>query len=197
MAKVFERWTVLSHRPVEKLAENLWRVEGDLPDMPLKRVFTIARLGDGRLLFHNAVALEEAAMREIEAWGTPAYLVVPNGWHRLDAKIYKERYPGLRVLCPRGSRKRVSRVVPVDGGLEDFPTDERVRLFYANGVKPVEAVLEVRLEEGATLVFCDLVMNMPRHFPGASGLLYIIAIQGLGASRSRQIFLARPSFISR
>src|SRR5205085_669793 len=111
----FDTWTVLPHGRIEKLAENLWRVEGGVPKLPLRRVLVVARLGDGRLLFHNAVALEEAAMREIEAWGTPAFLVVPNGWHRLDANVYKQRYPELRVLCPRGARLRVSRAVPVDG----------------------------------------------------------------------------------
>jgi len=42
-------WKVLPHKPIEKLAENLWRVEGDLEGMPLKRVMAIAKRADGSL----------------------------------------------------------------------------------------------------------------------------------------------------
>ena len=34
-------------------------------------------------------------------------LVVPGGFHRLDAKIYKARYPQVKVLCPAGARQKV------------------------------------------------------------------------------------------
>src|SRR5687767_5016314 len=44
MAKCFESWTVLPHGPLEKLSENLWRVEGTMPDGTTKRVMTIARM---------------------------------------------------------------------------------------------------------------------------------------------------------
>jgi hypothetical protein len=87
MAKAFETWTVLKHGPLEKLSDNLWRVEGTMPDPNIHRVMTIARMKDGRLFIHNAIALEEACMAEIESFGTPAVIVVPNGFHRQDAKI--------------------------------------------------------------------------------------------------------------
>src|SRR4051812_45540873 len=107
MAKAFEQWTVLPHGPIEKLSDNLWRVSGTMPDGKTTRVMTIARFGDGRLLMHNAIALEEPLMAELEAWGKPSFIVVPNGFHRQDAKIYKGRYPEAAVLCPKGATKRV------------------------------------------------------------------------------------------
>jgi hypothetical protein len=82
MAKCFETWTVLPHGPIEKLSENLWRVEGTMNDGKIKRVMTIARMKDGRLVVHNAIALEPELQAEIEAFGTPAAIVVPNGFHR-------------------------------------------------------------------------------------------------------------------
>ena len=90
MAKCFETWTVLPHGPLEKLSENLWRLEGTMPNGNTKRIMTIARMKDGRLVIHNAIALEPALQSEIEAFGTPASIVVPNGFHRQDAKIYKD-----------------------------------------------------------------------------------------------------------
>jgi hypothetical protein len=73
---------------IEKLTERLWRVEGAVPGMSLKRTMTIAKCADGGLCIHSAIALDEGGMREIEAWGTPRHLVVPGVYHRLDAPGY-------------------------------------------------------------------------------------------------------------
>ncbi len=68
----------------------MWRVrvEGDLPGNNGTRVMTIVKLKDGSLLVHNATA-----------FGEPAILVVPNGYHRLDSKVFKKRYPKLKVIA--------------------------------------------------------------------------------------------------
>ncbi len=160
MSKAFRQWTVLPHKPIDKLAANLWRVVGGLPRMPLKRTMVVARLGDGRLVIHSAIALDEVGMSELEAWGTPAFLLVPNGWHRLDARVYKDRYPKLIVLAPAGSRRRVQRVVNVNGDYRDFPTTEDIALVHLAGSKDREGVMTVRSADGVTLVFADAVMNV-------------------------------------
>lgn len=161
MPKAFDTWTVFPHRPLEKLADNLWRVEGDIPQGGGTRVMTLARLGDGRLLVHNAIALEESLMQEIEAFGKPAVLVVPNGFHRLDAKVYKARYPEAKVYCPEGARKKVEQVVPVDGSYDDAPHDDQVSLTHLEGTKKGEGVLLVRSKEGATVTLNDALCNLP------------------------------------
>ena len=154
-------WTVAAHRPIEKLEPNLWRVEGDLPGGNGTRVMTIARYRDGSLLIHNAIALEEELMKEIEAFGKPSVLVVPNGFHRLDARVFKDRYSGVRVFCPAGSRKKVEQVVKVDGSYADAPKDDDVSLSHLDGVKEHEGVLAVRSPAGTTLVLNDVVNNLP------------------------------------
>ena len=66
-------------------------------------------------------------MKEIEAFGTPSVLVVPNGFHRLDAKVFKDRYPAMRVYCPAGDRKKVEQVVKVDYRVPGCPPEtERI-----------------------------------------------------------------------
>lgn len=170
MPKANESWTVLPHRPLEKLAENLWRVEGDLPQGGGTRVMTIARLGDGRLVIHNAIALEDSLMAEIEAFGTPSAIIVPNGFHRLDAKVFKKRYPNAKVFCPRGAQKKVAQVVEVDGSYDDAPQDATVRLQHLEGTKDGEGVLEVRSSDGVTLTLNDAVCNLPQ-ISGAIGFL--------------------------
>ena len=168
MAKPTDAWTVLPHEPPVRLAENLWWTRGTLPRLPLRRVMTIARLADGRLVVHNGIALEDAAMREIDGWGTPAFLIVPNAFHRQDAAAYKRRYPSLRVLAPRGARAKVEQVVPVDGVLEDFPADDAVRFEPVHGVADAEGAMLVKSADGTTLVLTDAVFNMEPK-PGVLG----------------------------
>ena len=170
MPKAFDRWRVLPHGTIQELTENLWCVDGSVPNMTLNRLMVVVRLGDGRLLIHNPIALEGEPMRRIEAWGEVSLLVVPNGFHRLDAAAFKARYPGARVVCPAGSRKKVAEVVAVDMTYDEVREDGGVALEHLDGVRKVEGVLRVRSEDGVSLVLCDAVFNMP-HQRGLPGLL--------------------------
>jgi hypothetical protein len=163
-------WTVHPHGPIEKLAQNLWRVEGTLPKMALKRVMTLARLADGGLVIHNGVAMDEVSMEAMEDWGEPRYLIVPNGWHRADAPAFVARYPKLQVFCPRGATKRVAKVVKVDGSYTTFPSHDAVSLEPLEGLGGREGVMSVQSEDGTTLIFNDAIFNQP-HLPGAEGFV--------------------------
>lgn len=155
--KVFTEWTVLPHRPIEKLTDNLWRVSGIVGS--IQRQMAVGRLRDGRLMIVNAIALDEPAMAELEAWGEPAILVVPNGYHRLDARIWKQRYPKLTVVAPTRGRKRVERVVPVDTTSDRAPGDASVRVVPMDGYD-TDTLVQVDSSDGTTLVFCDAVLNL-------------------------------------
>jgi hypothetical protein len=168
MAKPFETWTVLPHDPIEKLEQNLWRVEGRVDR--LTRVMVVVRLGDGRLVIWNGIALDDAEMNELEAWGKPAFLIVPNGLHRLDCRIWKQRYPNLTVVAPPGAKKKIEEIVAVDATSADFG-DARVSLRFPACAAEREALLEVKHDGGTTLVINDLVMNM-RHGAGFSGFMF-------------------------
>jgi hypothetical protein len=160
MASPDTTWKVLAHEPIEVLAENLWWVRGALPGMSLLRNMTVVRLGDGRLVIHNAIALDDAGMRALESWGTPAFLLVPSAYHRLDAARFKHRYPGMVVLAPRGARARVEAQVHVDGGYEDLPADDTVQLEYPRGLGEREGAMRVRSDDGLTVVLNDSMFNM-------------------------------------
>lgn len=161
--KVFETWTVLPHRPIEKLTENLWRVTGMMGNV--QRQMVLARMRDGRVMVVNAVALEEPAMQALEAWGEPAVLVVPNAYHRQDARIWKQRYPKLTVVAPPRGRGRIERVVAVDRLMADAPGDDTVRVVPMDGCA-ADILVEVNSAAGRTLVFCDVVLNLkPKRGP--------------------------------
>jgi hypothetical protein len=170
MASASGQWVVHPHGPIEKIGPRVWRVVGNVPGMELKRVMTIARRDDDGLVVHNAIALEEPAMREIEAWGEISYVLVPNSMHRIDAAPFAKRYPGARVLCPRGSRAKIALVVPSVSDYAEFPDDAYVTLAVIDGVGEQEGVLTIRDASGTSLVITDTVFNMP-HVSGVAGFV--------------------------
>lgn len=159
MAKCFTTWTVLPHDPIEKHSSNLWSVSGKMPGGNQRRM-TVARRADGKLVFHNPIALGDDEMRELEAWGTPAFVIVPNSFHRMDSIIYQQRYPQADVLCPQTARKKVSEVVKVSGHLDEMPADADVELFHLRGLSEREGALRVRSEGQTALVFNDALLNV-------------------------------------
>jgi hypothetical protein len=162
MPKAFDKWQVFAHRPLEKLEPNLWRIEGDLPNGNGTRVMTIVKMKSGKLLVHNAIALEEDLMKEIEAFGDPAVLVVPSGFHRLDAKVFKDRYPKIKVVAPEGAKKKVEQVVKVDATYAEDVGEGDVSLLHLEGLKNAEGVVSVQSGDTTTLVFNDCVNNLPK-----------------------------------
>jgi hypothetical protein len=172
MPKPFKTWTVLPHSKLSSIDEDLLTVVGDLP-MPIgsfPRRMTVVRLKDGRLVIYSAIALHEEEMRELEAFGEPEYLVVPNELHRMDAKSWKARYPHMMVVAPGGARDKVSEVVPVDCSTVDFD-DSRVRLETIAGTGECEIALFVKTITGTTLIVNDLIWNVGDR-PGLGGWLY-------------------------
>lgn len=162
MAKVHTTWNVLQHGPLEQLADNLWRVEGALPGMSLRRTMTVVRRLDGSLLLHSPIALDETQRQRLESLGTPGVVIVPNAGHRLDAPAYKARYPHILTFCPRGGRQKVAEAVQVDGTYDDYADDGVVRFEHLDGVAEAEGAMIVRSADGVSIVLNDVVMNMDR-----------------------------------
>jgi hypothetical protein len=173
MAKPFSEWTVLPHGELTRLDDKLLSVTGTLRMPPMgdvQRRMTVVRLRDDNLVIYSAIALREPEMGAIEAFGTPAYLIVPSDIHRMDAKIWKERYPGLKVIAPEGARAKVAEVVDVDATRIDFG-DPTVRFETVPGTGGREAALVVETKSGTTLVVNDLIFDLPNR-PGLSGWLF-------------------------
>jgi hypothetical protein len=186
MTEPNDDWAVLPHRALERLTENLWRVEGDLDGMPLKRVMTLAKRDAGDLVVHSPIALEPAAMSEIDAWGKVAAIVVPNGYHRIDAPRFKARYPDAKVYCPAGTREKVQKVVDVAGSYADFPADDGIALETLDGTGEREGVMIVKSSDGVTLVFNDAIFNMP-HVGGFHGFMLKHVTKSTGGPRVSRI----------
>lgn len=163
-----ETWKVLPHDALVEVDDGILSVVGRIR-MPLgwmPRRMTIVRLDDGRLVVFSAIALSEPDMARIEAFGEPAFLIVPNGHHRHDAAAWKARYPRLVVIAPRGACEAVGKIVAVDTSTPDLGA--KVRFETVDGTKAREAALLIATANGTTLVVNDLIGNI-RDASGIAG----------------------------
>ena len=169
MPAILDQWKVLPHGPLTAVDDKVWTVTGTIhmPVGDFERRMTVVRLRDGRLVVWSAIALDEPEMARLEAFGRPAWLVVPGDDHRMDAKIWLQRYPHLDVATPAGARDKVLEAVPVDSSAPDFQ-DPDVQWITVPGTQGHEAALTVRGAQGTTLVVNDLIANL-RHPHGFSG----------------------------
>lgn len=172
MTKPFDTWTVLPHGKLVELHRDILTVTGTIkmPFGDFERRMTLVRLSSGKLVVYSAIALDEAEMSKVEAFGTPAFLVVPHANHRLDAKAWRERYPMMVVVAPRGVRHAVNEVVDVDVTDVDFG-DPRVHFFDVPGTDGHEGALVVETDAGTNVMLSDLVFNLANR-PGLSGWLF-------------------------
>jgi len=154
--------------------------------MPLRRVMTIVRRADGAVVVHNGIAVEPAVLARVEALGPIAAIIVPNGYHRIDAPAFAERYPDAKVFCPSAARTKVEEVVRVDGTYADFPSDPRVRFEELDGTAGAEGFGIVHEAEGATLIFNDAIFNMP-HVPGIKGFVLKYVTASTGGPRASRV----------
>ena len=171
MAAPLTAWKVLPHGPLTEVDDRVWTVVGTI-HMPLgafERRMTVARLRDGGLVVYSAIALDESEMARLEGLGDLAWLVVPGDHHRLDARIWQQRFPQLRVAAPAGARAMVEEAVGIDATAPHFG-DPDVQWITVPGTREHEAALRVRGERGTTLVINDLIANI-RHEHGFSGWL--------------------------
>ncbi|TNE88313.1 MAG: hypothetical protein EP330_15440 [Deltaproteobacteria bacterium] len=159
---------VLPHGPITPWFDNLWTVTGALPNMALPRTMCIWRGEDG-LVLHSPVAVDEPTLDAILELGPVKYVVVPNGFHRLDGGVYKERFPEARLLAPAFARGKVEQMYPVDADVEHVLPPLGVACVHPAGTKPIELVYRMPVDGGHALVCADLLFNVEEHLPGIGG----------------------------
>jgi len=161
MPKAPRPWIVTRHDPIEKVEDNLWTVQGDVPGVPIKRRMFIIKRSDGTLLFFGcAIPLEDDLLGEISAWGRPAILVVTHNQHMIDARPFAEKLK-LSVYGPRQCEVKIRQRADITGFLEDVPKDAAVDILPVAGAKTGEPAAIVRSAGGqrVTVLFSDAVQN--------------------------------------
>jgi hypothetical protein len=179
MSAILEKWEVQPHEPLVEVDDGILTVAGEIV-MPIgnfPRRMTVVRLSGDRTAIFSAIALGESEMARIEAMGAPSFLIVPSDHHRRDARIWKDRYPDIRVIAPPGARKSVEEAVPVDA-TGDIMEDNQARLIVVPGTGGHEAALEVRRASGLTVIANDVVANVAH--PHGIGAQIMARLFGFG-----------------
>jgi len=175
MTAPFKEWTVLPHGELTKVNERIVTVVGDLkmPLLHLPRRMSAVRLASGDLVIFSAIALRDADMTRLEAFGRPAFLVVPSVRHRLDAPSFARRYPRMTVVGPRAGAEKIGEVVRIGTSKPNFG-DTGVRYVEVVG----DSALEVDCADGMTVIVNDLIGDI--HGEGGIGgwLLRIMDFAG-------------------
>lgn len=163
-------WIVTPHSPLVKHEANLWTVDGRLPGAPIPRRMSMVRRQDGTVVFYHPIPLEEAALAEVRAWGTPAQLVVAHANHGVDAAAFAAKL-GVKIYGPRADARRMRARWEMAGTLEDLPADPTVTFESVAGTKAGEPVELVRSGDRISLVFCDALQNHGEDGPLITRLL--------------------------
>lgn len=181
MPAILEKWEVQPHEELVEIDDGILTVAGEIR-MPLgnfPRRMTVVRLGGALTAIYSAIALNDREMARIEAMGRPAFLIVPGDGHRMDAKIWKDRYPDIRVIAPPGARTAVAEVVAVDA-TDDILEDPDVSFQTVPGTGQHEAALVIKRPGGTTLVTNDVIGNVAH--PHGIGAQIMGRLMGFGVS---------------
>jgi len=160
MPKLHDEWTVLPHGPLHELAPGLLTVVGQIP-MPLgnfPRRMSVVALERKRTAIYSPIPLGDAQMARIEEVGQPAFLIVPNGGHRLDLRPFHKRYPKAKIVTAPRAKTAVAEVAePVQVKAALGPSAE---LITVAGTQEREVALLVRHAEGCSLLTNDIIGNV-------------------------------------
>jgi hypothetical protein len=178
MSKLHDEWEVLPHGPVEQVAPGLLTVVGQIP-MPLgnfPRRMSIITLDKGRIAIFSPIPLREESMRGIEALGTVAFLIVPNGGHRLDLRPFHARYPKAKIVTAPGAKPRVeeaAKPVQIRASLGD-----RAKLVTLAGCEEGELAMFITTGKDVSLLTNDVIGNVAH--PKGPGAWVMSRLMGFG-----------------
>lgn len=110
----------------------------------------IYRLPDKTLLIHSCIAVNEEVLKEILALGEPSVLnfflisfilkivIVPQGFHRLDIAVWKQKFPKCKVICPKKAQTAVEKVIKVEGFCEDILPSYGIKCISTKGIDKLQ-----------------------------------------------------------
>jgi len=146
------------------VAEGLHCAESEIK-MPggvrMNTRMTVLRLGNGKLLVHSPIRLDEALAKSIDALGEVAYIVAPNCMHHLFFGPCAERHKNAKTFGPPGLAEKVPSL-RIDEVLTDTApsvwADELEQLVVQGAPKMSEVVLFHKPTR--TLIVSDLFFNI-------------------------------------
>jgi hypothetical protein len=147
--------------PLQRFGEDVWIAS--VPHKYLGLQFgarmTVIKLGDGSLLLHSPIALDDALKRQIVALGPVAHIVAPNLFHHLYAGDAANAFPEAKVHGAAGLRKKRPdlRLDAVLGEQAESAWRDDLEVLSIEGTLLEETVFWHR--PSGTLLSADLIEN--------------------------------------
>lgn len=149
---------------MDRIDEGLWEAHRELM-MPggiwFDARMTVVDVGDGELLLHSPVPIDDAMASEIEEHGDVRWIVAPNDMHNSWIEGAAERFASAEVWGSPGTVKKKSSV-DFDGVLDGRTPDgwnDRIDSVFVDGTRGwAESVFY--LPKQRTLLCSDLVFNI-------------------------------------
>ena len=199
MPKLHDEWTLLPHGPLRELAPGLLTVVGQIP-MPLgnfPRRMTVVGLERKRTAIYSPIALGDEQMERIEALGEPAFLIIPNGAHRLDLRPFHKRYPKAKIVTASRTKTAIAEAAePVE---TKAALGKSAELITVAGTQEREIAMLVRHADGCSLVTNDLIGNVGH--PKGAGAWVMSRLMGFGPKPripkgARKFFITDPKALA-
>ena len=90
---------------LNKVAENIWTVDGDAVPffgLPYTTRMTVIRLADDKLWIHSPLQLSDDLLQDISTLGSVKYLISPNKLHHLFISDWLEQFPAAKCYASPG-----------------------------------------------------------------------------------------------
>ena len=153
-------WETTPLDPLVEHEDNLWSIGGELPWMRgMNRRMAIAKTRDGRLVFYNAVPVDDATLERIRGWGKPWLLVIPHHQHMRYGHAFAEKL-GVITCTPDGQLAKVQARIPSALPFSKIELDDTMRLGTFESSKLHEGYLVVKSGPRTSLAVSDVVMNL-------------------------------------
>jgi hypothetical protein len=173
---------------LKAVAENIWIVDGRIIHVkmlgfaiPFPTRMTIVRLGRGHLFIHSPTALTPELRAEIEALGTPCYLIGPSWLHYWWLPDWKRSFPNARVFVAEGVRERAKKYIDFDTEPLDadrgYPWDDAIYTLLAKGRFRTEVIFFHK--ESSTLILTDFIENFEARMIDSPFVRFLIRVGGV------------------
>lgn len=170
------------------VANNVWIVDGPIIRvkmlglaMPFSTRMTIVRLGRGDLFIHSPTALTPELKADVEALGTPRYLIGPSWLHYWWIPDWKHAFPDASVFVAEGVRNRARDHIDFDTEpLETdrgYPWDDAIYTLPAKGRFRTEVIFFHK--KSRTLILTDFIENFEPRMIESPFVRFLIRIGGV------------------
>jgi hypothetical protein len=153
---------------LKRVVEDLWLVDGPVirfgmpwPKMPFPTRMTVVRLAGSDLFVHSPTPLVPQLKSEIEAAGTPRWIVGPNRIHYWWIPEWRTAFPHADIYLAPRIREQAAGRIDFDGlaleGDSGYPWDSEIATLPIAGSYMTE--VEFFHRTSRTLVLTDLIEN--------------------------------------